>query len=114
MKKRRGKRMGGDARGRRRIRDSVLPVRSRARMNHDDKQDGPLLPERDPQYKILGRTLYLERWLWDALDAMVVATNADMVEKKDRFSRNELIEFYLKAAHERWKNRSMTAKKPTK
>lgn len=82
-------------------------------MNHDEKADEPLLPGRDPRHRILGRTLYLERWLWDALDSMVEATNAGIEDKKDRYSRNELIEFYLKAAHERWK-KSAAGRKPSK
>lgn len=84
----------------------VLPtahLRGARRMNPNDPDDGPMLPGRDPKLKVRGVTLYLEAWLWDELDAMVEATNAGIRDKKEHFSRNELIEFFLRGKAERWR-----------
>jgi hypothetical protein len=64
-------------------------------MSHDEDEDGPVIPPKDPRMKKENRTAYLAVWLWEELDAIAKASG--------EYSRNELMQLWLENRIAAWR-----------
>jgi hypothetical protein len=88
---------------------TVLPKKTpkSQSLEADPREEGPVLPRKDPALQGVQLSVYLPRWLWAALEEISASTVLPLRpgDKKERreYTRNEVIEYFLRNRVAAWR-----------